>query len=77
MSHRGRKTVIRRLLRTIQQTKVQGNNPLAVSGAANLQISSTRLLKRNERYASVNVLRDSRITSPPHISLVARRPTIN
>ncbi|VEL16160.1 unnamed protein product [Protopolystoma xenopodis] len=50
-SDRGCKTVSQRLLRTIQQAKDQGNPP-AVSGSANLLISSTRLLKRNERYAS-------------------------
>ncbi|VEL15777.1 unnamed protein product [Protopolystoma xenopodis] len=54
-SHRGRKLVNRGLLRTIQQTKVQGNPP-AISGEANLRIPSTRLLKRNEMYASISGL---------------------
>ncbi|VEL09384.1 unnamed protein product [Protopolystoma xenopodis] len=52
--HRGRKMVIRGLLRTIQQIKVQGNHP-AISGEANLRISSARLLKRNERHASIKI----------------------
>ncbi|VEL08879.1 unnamed protein product [Protopolystoma xenopodis] len=53
-SHRGRRTVSRGLLRTIQQTKGQSNPP-SVSGEANLQIPSTLLLKRNEGYASINL----------------------
>ncbi|VEL37776.1 unnamed protein product [Protopolystoma xenopodis] len=53
--HRGRKTVSQGLLRIIQQTKVQGNPP-AISGKANLRIPSTRLLKRNENYASIDDL---------------------
>ncbi|VEL15374.1 unnamed protein product [Protopolystoma xenopodis] len=57
-SHQGRRTVSRGLLRTIQQTKVQ-DNPPAVSGGVNLRMPSTRLLKRSERYASINLLRDS------------------
>ncbi|VEL38597.1 unnamed protein product [Protopolystoma xenopodis] len=51
-SHRGGKTVSRGLLRTIQQTKGQGN-PLEISGVATLRIPSTWILKRNERYASI------------------------
>ncbi|VEL08170.1 unnamed protein product [Protopolystoma xenopodis] len=46
-SHQGRKTVSRGLLRTLQQAKGQGNPP-EVSGEANLRISLTRFLKRNE-----------------------------
>ncbi|VEL06613.1 unnamed protein product [Protopolystoma xenopodis] len=42
----------RGLLRAIQKTKVQGNPP-AASDEANLRIPSSRLLKRNERYASI------------------------
>ncbi|VEL17871.1 unnamed protein product [Protopolystoma xenopodis] len=56
-SHLGRETVSRVLLQTIQQTKVQGNLP-GVSGEAKLRIPSTCLFKRNERYASINLLRD-------------------
>ncbi|VEL12183.1 unnamed protein product [Protopolystoma xenopodis] len=38
----------RDLLHTIQKTQLQGNPP-TISGEANLQIASTRFLKRNER----------------------------
>ncbi|VEL15427.1 unnamed protein product [Protopolystoma xenopodis] len=57
-SHRGRRTVGRDFLCKVQQTRVQGNLP-AVSGEANLPIPSTHLLKRNEKYARINILRDS------------------
>ncbi|VEL33363.1 unnamed protein product [Protopolystoma xenopodis] len=52
-SRRGRRTVIRGLLYPIRQTKVQGNPP-SLSDEANLGITSTRLLKRNERYARMS-----------------------
>ncbi|VEL09278.1 unnamed protein product [Protopolystoma xenopodis] len=51
-SHQGRRTVSRGLLRTMQRAKVQANPP-SVSGAANLRIPCTHLLKRNEKYASI------------------------
>ncbi|VEL17503.1 unnamed protein product [Protopolystoma xenopodis] len=56
-SHRGRRTVSRRLLRTIQQTPVHVNPP-SVAGEANLGIPSTRLLERNARYANIRIEED-------------------
>ncbi|VEL10060.1 unnamed protein product [Protopolystoma xenopodis] len=53
-SHRGRRTVSRCLLCTIQQTKVQ-DNPPSVSDESNLRIPSTRLLKRNDRLEISNI----------------------
>ncbi|VEL32248.1 unnamed protein product [Protopolystoma xenopodis] len=49
-SHRAGRTMSRGLIRSVQPTKVQGKP--AISVEANLRIPSTRLLKRNERYAS-------------------------
>ncbi|VEL36833.1 unnamed protein product, partial [Protopolystoma xenopodis] len=46
--HRGRRTLGRGLLRTMQQTKLQGN-PHLVSGAASLRIPLTRLLKNKRK----------------------------
>ncbi|VEL37549.1 unnamed protein product [Protopolystoma xenopodis] len=57
-SPRGRKTVSRGLVRTAQHAKAQGNPP-AVFGAANVRIPSMRRLNRNERYARINLERDS------------------
>ncbi|VEL11780.1 unnamed protein product [Protopolystoma xenopodis] len=51
--HWGRRIVSLGFLRIVQQTKAQGNPPV-VSDAANLRIPSNRLLKLNERYASIS-----------------------
>ncbi|VEL18767.1 unnamed protein product [Protopolystoma xenopodis] len=57
-SHWGRKTVGRGLFCTIQQARAQGNL-IAVSDGANLRIPPTRLLKRNERYTTINLKIDN------------------
>ncbi|VEL10300.1 unnamed protein product [Protopolystoma xenopodis] len=54
-SHRDRRTGSQGLLRTIQQTRAQGNPP-AVSGAANLRILSSHIFKQNERYVSMDLI---------------------
>ncbi|VEL40015.1 unnamed protein product [Protopolystoma xenopodis] len=65
--HRGHKTVSPGLLRTIQQTKVQGNTP-AISGEGNLRIPLTNLLKRSESYAAFVVINVSMPEDTFHIT---------
>ncbi|VEL34789.1 unnamed protein product [Protopolystoma xenopodis] len=69
-SHKGRWTVSRSLLRTIRQTKFQGNPPSA-SDEANLQIPSARVPKRNERYTVSIYSRIFRNPASLHINITA------